>query len=497
MKQTIITIMLAIVWVTGQAQVKPDTITVSFQLTSKTKGESATFVYPDFMACDNVALHPITDSSGRWTVKIPTFRSLHIQIWDNNKIHGVVWGALNMFCRPGTRTDILLDDVNNRCNFTGENAEAHQAQITHPLKIEDFHGHMFSMDMQDAAKHIRNIYKQNLYRIDTLRTAHPDLPSGYMEALRTMADYGYAMDITQNVVGHFFESLPKILEQGNTMPQEYLDLLHEAETSTLLHPQGLFSRDAATYFSDVLHIEYIIKNGIVREAMRQKGDYQLKEFKQNCSLIDAIDASDDVKQIMKSYRFLMDCNREMTPTREKFLHKQLTADALGQLQSYINGMKAQFEAVPVEEVEALNETPIDSLVNGKDIFQKLIAPYRGRVIYVDFWGTWCGPCQREMEQLPQLHEALEGLPVTYMYFANKSPEELWQKAAKRFGLEGEDCLNLRLPGNQQYAVEDYIGVQGFPTYVLVAPDGIIITNKAPRPSNPSGVRDAILKIMEK
>jgi len=497
MKKAIIIALLALVALAGQGHVKPDTITINFQLSSKVKGELATLVYPDFMACDNVALHPITDSNGRWTVKIPTFRTLHIQIWDDNKIHGVVWGALNLFCRPGTRTDILLDDVNDRCIFAGENAEAHQAQITHPLKIEDFHGHMFNMDMQEAAKYIRDIHVQNLYRIDTLSKAHPNLPNGYMKGLCAMADYGFAMDMTQNIIGHYGHSLSKILQQGNALPKEYLDLLHEAETHDLLHPQGLLSRDAVTFFNDVFRIEDIVKNGFVREAMKKKGDYQLKEFKQYCSLIDAIDASDDVKQIMKSHRFLKDCNREMTPEREKFLRTQLTADALGQLQGYINGMKAQFETIPVEKVETLDKIPIDSLVNGKDIFQKLIAPYRGRVIYVDFWGTWCGPCQREMEHLPQLHEALKGLPVTYIYLANKSPEELWQKAAKRFGLEGEDCLNLLLPDNQQRAVEDYIGVQGFPTYVLVAPNGTIVTNRAPRPSNPSGVRDAILKIIEK
>lgn len=200
--------------------------------------------------------------------------------------------------------------------------------------------------------------------------------------------------------------------------------------------------------------------------------------------------------MMKTYRFLKNCNREITPKREQFLRKQLTADALGQLQCYMNGIKAKFEAISVEEVKALDETPIDSLVDGKTIFQKLIAPYRGRVIYVDLWGTWCGPCMREMEYVSQLHETLKDLPVTYMYFANKSPEELWQKAAKRFGLEGENCVNLRLPDSQQRAVEDYLGIQGFPTYLLIAPDGTIFTNKAPRPSQPNAVRETILKLIE-
>ena len=497
MQKTILTTLLFLVAMTSQAQIKPDTITINFQLASQAKGEAATLVYPDFLSFENIALHPVTDGKGRWTVKIPTYRTLHIQIWDDNKIHGVVWGALNLFCRPGTRTDILLDDVNDRCIFIGENAEAHQAQITHPLKIEDFHGRMFNMDMQEAAKYIRDIHEQNLYRIDTLSKAHTNLPNGYMEGLRAMADYGFAMDMTQNIIGHYGKYVFELMKQGNELPKEYIDLLHEVDRYDLLHPQGLLSRDAPSYFSDILRLEDLVKNGIVREAMKQKGDWQLKQFEQDCALIDGINASDDVKQMMKTYRFLKNCNREMTPKREKFLRKQLTAEAFDQLQGYISGMKALFEAISIDEVEALDETPIDSLVDGKDIFQKLIAPYRGRIIYVDFWGTWCGPCMREMEYVIQLHETLKGLPVTYMYFANKSPEELWQKTAKRFGLDGEDCVNLRLEDQQQRAVEDYLGIHGFPTFLLVGPDGTIVTDKAPRPSQSEAVREAIQKLIEK
>jgi len=108
MNKTIITILLALVALTGRTQ---DSVTITFQLASKAKGEKATLIYPDFFTGNTVALHPVTDSEGRWTVKIPAYRTQHIQIWDDNKIQGVVWGALNLFCRPGTKADILLDDI--------------------------------------------------------------------------------------------------------------------------------------------------------------------------------------------------------------------------------------------------------------------------------------------------------------------------------------------------------------------------------------------------
>ena len=199
---------------------------------------------------------------------------------------------------------------------------------------------------------------------------------------------------------------------------------------------------------------------------------------------------------MKAGSFLTVCGQDVTPERKRKLQEELNPKTYALLQGYINSQKPHFASVAEEQITALAEIPMDSLADGKDIFQKLISPYRGRVIYVDVWGTWCGPCLQEMQSLPQLHEELKDLPVTYMYLANNSPEELWSKAAKRYGLEGEDCVNIRLPEEQQHAVEEYLGVQGFPTFLLVAPDGTIYSKKAPRPSSPTSVREAILQLLK-
>lgn len=216
------------------------------------------------------------------------------------------------------------------------------------------------------------------------------------------------------------------------------------------------------------------------------------------TLIDSIDVSDDVRELMKTYYYLDKCGDEMmTAERDAFLHTHLNAHSYEILMGYLENKAEQFAPPAEDEVETLTETPLDSLIDGQEIFRKLILPYRGRVVYIDVWGTWCGPCREEMEHLPALHDMLKDLPVTYMYLANNSPKELWKKSAVRYGLDGTDCMNLRLSNSQQQAVENYLNVKGYPTYVLVSPDGTIVTNDAPRPSRASSLRDAILKLIEK
>lgn len=498
-KKYFLMVLLALVAWMGRAQTAPDTVTINFQLASKAKGETAGVLYPDFLTFEAPSLQPVTDSNGRWTVRIPTYRTLHVKVWDQNKIQRVVGREIHLFCRPGTETNILLDDINNRCTFTGENAEAHQAQVDHPLEIVYFNGKVDDMEIGAAAQSIRAIHELNLQRIDSLCNALPTLPDGYVEALRAIANYVFGKNMTENVIGHFQQNMGRFIEQGNKLPKEYVDLLHETETYELTHPNRWITRDAIFYFSNMMSLEALAQNGIVQEILDDEGDdFQLSQLKQYCSLIDALDASDEVKQMMKAYSFLKYCELDLTPQREEYLRSQLSAEWLGRLRFYINeslAAKAQYEAISDKEVEALAKKSIEKLEDGKDIFQKLIAPYRGHVVYVDFWGTWCAPCMKEMEHVERLHEALKGLPVTYMYFANKSPKEAWVKATQRFGLDGDDCVNLRLSDRQQQAVEEYLNIATFPTYLLVDTKGTIVNDNAPRPSSASSLREVVEKIL--
>ena len=81
--------------------------------------------------------------------------------------------------------------------------------------------------------------------------------------------------------------------------------------------------------------------------------------------------------------------------------------------------------------------PLANLTDGKEIFEKIIAPYRGRILYVDFWGTWCGPCKIDLKNFTHpLHQALSDLPVTYLYLCNGSPVESWRSTIADYNPAG-------------------------------------------------------------
>ena len=59
-------------------------------------------------------------------------------------------------------------------------------------------------------------------------------------------------------------------------------------------------------------------------------------------------------------------------------------------------------------------------VSGDQLVQSIVNQYPGKVVFVDLWATWCGPCMRGIQAMEPLKKKLAGRDVVFVYLTNES-----------------------------------------------------------------------------
>jgi thiol-disulfide isomerase/thioredoxin len=96
-----------------------------------------------------------------------------------------------------------------------------------------------------------------------------------------------------------------------------------------------------------------------------------------------------------------------------------------------------------------------------------LADYRGRVILVNFWATWCAPCRDEMPSIQQLKQKLSGRPFTVLAVNLDEPE-----ARIRSFLAGVKVDFAILLDPEGKATREW-GARVLPASFVVGPEGRI------------------------
>jgi thiol-disulfide isomerase/thioredoxin len=126
----------------------------------------------------------------------------------------------------------------------------------------------------------------------------------------------------------------------------------------------------------------------------------------------------------------------------------------------------------------------------------ILEPHRGKVVYADFWGSWCGPCKEQLKHMQAVKDELKGKDVVYLYFANNTPEDVRQVIVKKLGLYGDNIFHYNLPYEQQESIERLLGVTRFPTFMLFDKNGKLVSSDAPFPQHIDALINEINKCLE-
>ena len=223
--------------------------------------------------------------------------------------------------------------------------------------------------------------------------------------------------------------------------------------------------------SETLQTDVSIKKGTVAYAEK------------NIDAITALGIPEDLKseiayQLLSSYSYSPDSIQKVYKTRYKEIIKK---------PEYL----IKFEE-SISTVDKTKEGAIAPSWNYADINGKMVSSesLRGKVIYIDVWATWCGPCEVEIPHLKKMENELHTEDIAFVSISVDTNKKAWEAMVREKKLGGYQLFAKE--AWESDIVKDY-AISGIPRFIIIDKEGKIVEANASRPSN-AETKDKLLKL---
>jgi len=204
--------------------------------------------------------------------------------------------------------------------------------------------------------------------------------------------------------------------------------------------------------------ELIVMDSVSREAEFQSIEKQLKDFHEGATEVDTMVINYSMKRIdgtMQAYKRYLDADLA--------LKRELPEGAV---------------SPTFEDYENFN----GETTSLKDL--------EGKYVYIDVWATWCGPCIAEIPALKKLEKEYHDKNISFVSISiddakrhGGSAEKAHESWKKMVGEEELGGIQLFAPDGWETDFIKAYKIYGIPRFILVDPEGKIVSASAPRPSS--------------
>ncbi|MHC1704943.1 MAG: TlpA family protein disulfide reductase [Tenuifilaceae bacterium] len=355
-------------------------------------------------------------------------------------------------------------------------------------------------NLKDGAKFSGKLEAENKYLVE--RNA---IVRGYMSNYKEV----YTLDNEQFKLK--LDSLKKeITEKISVIPNKEIALLETTRTDYLINTFKVNYPGYNAYYNSVelnpdsvdysfldgldlnsayhlMYVEYsqLVSTVIENKFRKELGDVNLdsvpvEKLTKMFGCIDKNVVNPEVRDYLKQNAFMEDLSYgefwKLTDVVNKFLAECQTVGYKNIIEKLYNQkmLIAPGKTAPLFKYKD---------INGKEV---ALEDLKGKLVYIDFWATWCGPCRHELPYLEEVEKAYEGKNIYFISMSVDDDMVAWDKMVKEQKMKG---IQLHADGAWNSIAAKEYQVKGIPTFVLIDHNGIIITPAAPRPSQGKTLTD--------
>lgn len=338
------------------------------------------------------------------------------------------------------------------------------------------------------------LYDERKNQLDFLRNypAKDKLSSDFQKLVETEIRWNYwhlllAYSITRS---NLDTKLTRVVSLPSVMIEELDPQKIQDESLLISASYRNFLPFFVTYFNS--QEQKFVKYADQVKAISDKNNYALKYLKGK-----VLDFT--LSKMMYDY-----CGR-ISSSAAKYWISQITSDNYRKLlinhcqetlnkkeEVAVNKKEKETKGQSQKELANTSEYPILTDIKGN---QFNFAKYKGKVIYVDFWASWCGPCRQEFPFSKKIHASLtekQKKNIVFLYISIDDDPENWKNAVEKLQLDNGDH-GFSEGGWASDVVRRY-QINGIPRYMIIDKSGNIVQMDAVRPSNPATL-EILLKLI--
>ena len=395
--------------------------------------------------------------------------NIHLNPMDEPRVITLFHGkrSIEVYVEPGDSVHLAMDmnQFKGKTSFTGgdiNNFFFSELPKSIPAKKKSF------LDKKGTPKEYRafmdSVVKAQHKLLKDYAKTH-EISKGAMNFGKLHIDYQYA----NHLLGYVFK-LNRRRGKKPTIEKSFYSFLEEV----VLENPALSNLQA---YSNFLH-NYMTYQLLLK--MRKTPRYDHSQYYKDLCAIDRLHIKDNFLLSMILCQHLVE-GLQRSRVEDLKEHYSFLVDKL-KTQKYV--FAANYVYDQVKHLEAGAMAP-DFKVLDIDSNEVALSDFVGKVVYLDFWATWCGPCKAQIPHAKKLKTQFEGKDVVFLYLSTDKSDQKWRNFVESKNLSGIHLIAGKEKGNISKAYR----VSGIPKYVLIDKEGKIADSMAKRPSQQGIAKD--------